>query len=85
MARTQPASPGRTFPRWSVPPDKIPHKGTPKAIYAALAAGREDNWGAVGSRILRYCMRLADRGLVTREASWGVRAGLDVINGQRHP
>jgi hypothetical protein len=75
MARTQPTSPGRTFPRWSVPLDKIRHQGTPKEIYEALAAGREDNWGAVASRILRYSMRLADRGFIAREASWGCEWG----------
>jgi hypothetical protein len=80
MAQNQPASPPRTFPRWSVPLAKVPHRGPPEAIYAALVAGRECHWQAIDRRIILFCRHLVRRGLIDGARETGLMDKLDDIN-----
>jgi hypothetical protein len=80
LAQVASAGSGRTLLRWSVPMAEIPYSGPPEAIYATLAAGRENHQFAIEDRIFRYCAHLRRTGLRTREAATELQDALIAAN-----
>jgi hypothetical protein len=67
MTAKQPASAGKTLPRWTTPLCDVPNSGPPEAIYAALSAGREGNWFTIEDRIILFSSRLRKLGIIDKQ------------------